>query len=159
LERLVRAGAFAVAGVGTRLATSVDAPSLGGVYKLVQIEGRPVAKHSASKATYPGPHQVYRHAKEGVAAFDHLGLTEEPSFEFVDAEPLLVPVMRGGRRIHDEDLFAMRARCRSQLAAMPDAVKVVGSRTDAHDGFYEVRPSEQLVRLMRRVRDEREPTH
>jgi nicotinate phosphoribosyltransferase len=51
-------------GVGTDLVTSIDAPSLGGVYKLVELERdgvrSPIAKFSAAKATLPGPHQVYR---------------------------------------------------------------------------------------------------
>src|SRR5439155_215560 len=51
-------------GVDTDLATSRDAPALGGVYKLVAIEAggerRAVRKLGAEKATYPEPKQVYR---------------------------------------------------------------------------------------------------
>src|SRR5207248_7071383 len=98
-------GDFDVAGVGTRVATSDDAPSLGGVYKLVQIGDRPVAKLSEMKVTYPAPHQVYRHEKDGKFAFDHLGLMKEPSYEFVSSTPMLAPVMRAGKPVHeDEDI-------------------------------------------------------
>ena len=51
-------------GVGTSLSTSSDAPSLGVLYKLVEIERdgevREAAKFSAAKVTYPGRKQVYR---------------------------------------------------------------------------------------------------
>ena len=49
---LVAAGApVDVAGIGTRLGVSADAPYLDTVYKLVAYDGRPVAKLSASKET------------------------------------------------------------------------------------------------------------
>jgi nicotinate phosphoribosyltransferase len=51
-------------GVGTKMITSEDAPSLGGIYKLVEIEKsgniKYKAKFSDEKATYPGKKQVYR---------------------------------------------------------------------------------------------------
>jgi nicotinate phosphoribosyltransferase len=68
-------------GVGTRLATSYDAPALGGVYKLVS--GR--VKLSADKATYPGPKQVWRSdAGDIITAAD----------ETAPGTPLLVPAKR-----------------------------------------------------------------
>ena len=147
IARLIRDGDFDVAGVGTRVATSDDAPSLGGVYKLVQIGNRPVAKLSESKVTYPGAHQVYRHEKDGRFAFDHLGLVKEPSYEFVSTTPLLVPVMTGGSVTHKETLATMRARCAAQIDKLPDALRDV-SRTDKHESLYEVRPSEQLKKML-----------
>ena len=65
IRKLVEAGApIDSFGVGTQLATSEDAPSLGGIYKLVEqeIDGktRYRAKFSLNKATYPGKKQVYR---------------------------------------------------------------------------------------------------
>jgi nicotinate phosphoribosyltransferase len=65
IRKLVEAGApIDSFGVGTQLATSEDAPSLGGIYKLVEqeIDGktRYRAKFSVNKATYPGKKQVYR---------------------------------------------------------------------------------------------------
>jgi nicotinate phosphoribosyltransferase len=162
IERLVQVGSFDVAGVGTRLATSDDAPSLGGVYKLVQIDDAPVAKFAAEKVTYPGAHQVFRHEQEGRFAFDHLGLVKEPSYEFVGSTPLLVQAMAGGKPTPrfavggDETLAVMRARCREQVAKLPDRVRAIGPRADTHDSFYEVRPSAQLQALLQRVRDARQ---
>lgn len=153
IARLDLEGDFDVAGVGTRLATSDDAPSLGGVYKLVQIGDRPVAKFSESKVTWPGAHQVYRHAKNGRFVFDHLGLVKEPSYEFVDSTPLLVPAMKAGKVVHEEGIHAMRARCREQLSQLPDDVKSI-DRTPTGGGVYEVRPSDQLNALLAALRSE-----
>ena len=51
-------------GVGTALVTSSDSPTLGVIYKLVEIEFngevRSAAKFSSAKVTYPGKKQVYR---------------------------------------------------------------------------------------------------
>jgi nicotinate phosphoribosyltransferase len=154
IARLLREGTFDIAGVGTRVATSDDAPSLGGVYKLTQIGDRPVVKLSESKVSYPGAHQVYRHEKNGLFAFDHLGMVKEPSYEFVDATPLLVDAMKGGRPLHHESLQTARDRCRAQLAKVPAEVKRV-ERTDKHEKIYEVRPSDQLNKLLDRLKTER----
>ena len=47
-------------GVGTELITGKPVAALPGVYKLVQIDDRPVIKLSSDKVTYPGIKQVYR---------------------------------------------------------------------------------------------------
>lgn len=156
LERLDEAGVFDAAGVGTRLATSDDAPSLGGVYKLVQIGDRPVAKLSEGKVTYPGAHQVYRHEKDGVMAFDHLGLTRERSYDFVHARPLLERVMKAGVLTFDEDIHDMRRRAREGIAALPPALAEIGARDDERRSLYEVRPSKQLLALLQSCREENE---
>ncbi len=161
IERLIVEGDFDVAGVGTRLATSDDAPSLGGVYKLTQIDGRPVAKLAEGKVTYPGSHQVYRFEKDGRFERDAVGLTKEPSYEFVNTTPLLVEVMKGGRPTPpfavggDETLATMRARCRDQIAMLPDVVKVIGPRTDTYEKHYDVKPSAALLKLLEQVKADR----
>ena len=65
ISQLVAAGAPIDAfGVGTELATSADAPNLGAVYKLVELEDggvkRYTAKFSEDKATLPGAKQIFR---------------------------------------------------------------------------------------------------
>lgn len=154
IETLKREGDFDIAGVGTRVATSDDAPALGGVYKLVQIGDRPVAKLSAEKVTYPGAHQVYRHEKGGRLAFDTLGLVDEASYEVLEAAPLLVPAMRAGKPVFEDDLATARARCRSQLEKLPDSLRVI-ERSNQHEHFYEVRPSEQLLKLLAAIKQAR----
>ncbi len=70
IAALVGAGAPIDAfGVGTRLSTSSDAPSVGGVYKLVEIEVdhtvRRTIKTSPGKTTLPGRKQVWRRCQAG----------------------------------------------------------------------------------------------
>lgn len=49
-------------GVGTQLVSTPDYPSMGMVYKLVEVEGRPVFKKAdtLAKSTWPGKKQVWR---------------------------------------------------------------------------------------------------
>jgi nicotinate phosphoribosyltransferase len=85
IAELVEAGAPIDAfGVGTELATSADAPSMGSIYKLVEIEGRPVAKRSPQKPSWPGVKQTYRYPDRDV-----VGLANE---HHPGATPLLEPV-------------------------------------------------------------------
>src|SRR6185312_2691718 len=61
LTTLERSGAPINAfGIGTRLGTSADVPSIDMVYKLVQYAGEPKLKLSEGKATLVGPKQVWR---------------------------------------------------------------------------------------------------
>jgi nicotinate phosphoribosyltransferase len=88
-------------GVGTALSTSSDSPFVGVIYKLVEVECngevRGTAKFSAEKKTYPGRKQIYRFKEDdGVLSHDVIALEHEA---FPGADPLLVQVMRGGRRL------------------------------------------------------------
>ena len=103
-------------GVGTELVCSKDAPSLGGVYKVVQFEreGRtvPIAKFSKGKATYPGPHQVFRGEEGDLLALAH---EEVPN----GMRPLLSPRLRGGQRIDAApSLEDARARTMADLEGL-----------------------------------------
>ena len=116
---LVAAGAPIDAyGVGTRMGVSEDAPSLEAVYKLVAYDGRPVMKLSSGKATTPGPKQVFR-GEHG----DVIGLRDEPPP--AGADPLLVPVMRGGRRVHRESIADARRRFESDIRLLPATAKQI----------------------------------
>ena len=108
-------------GVGTRLDTSTDAPTLELVYKLQEYAGQPRRKRSEGKATWPGRKQVYRRTDAGgLFAEDCLGLEAAPR----PGEPLLRPVMLEGRRLSPpESLAAVRERVRAQLAALPPALR------------------------------------
>jgi nicotinate phosphoribosyltransferase len=88
-------------GVGTELATSADAPSLGVVYKLVELENagdrRYTLKLSEDKHTLPGTKQIFRYADHDVLARS----TECPSCPpgSAPAEALLRPVILGGELV------------------------------------------------------------
>jgi nicotinate phosphoribosyltransferase len=99
-------------GVGTRLVTGGDVAALGGVYKLVESDGRPVMKTSVEKGTLPGRHQVWR-----TADGDVMGLVDEE----LDGRPLIQPVVLGGNRVSDPpSLDEARALAEKELAAVPD---------------------------------------
>lgn len=122
LEELRDAGApVDAAGVGTRFGVSADAPYLDSVYKLVWFEGRPIVKLSPGKETLPGPKQVWR--RPGSA--DLLAGRDEDGPE--GAEPLLQPVLRGGRRVAPRGTLAeARARVQRGLEWLPkDALRIV----------------------------------
>lgn len=101
-------------GVGTSLTVSTDHPGLDIVYKLVAYDGRPVAKFSGVKSTFPGPKQVYR--PEGDATRDVLTTRAADG----PGEGLLRPVWRDGRRLVDPaDVPAARQRVVDGTAALP----------------------------------------
>lgn len=106
-------------GVGTKMGVSADAPYLDSAYKLAAYDGRPVMKLSAGKTSPPGAKQVYR-GPDG----DVLALRDEPPPP--GHQPLLVPVMRQGRRGGaPEPLAAARQRCRADLAWLPPAARAL----------------------------------
>jgi nicotinate phosphoribosyltransferase len=113
IRALVEGGAPIDAfGVGTELATSADAPTLGAIYKLVEIEEeggvRHTAKFSPDKITLPGVKQVHRFGDRDV-----LALEGEPA----GGEALLAPVIEGGRLVAPlPDAHAARAHTAASLA-------------------------------------------
>ncbi|WBB69407.1 nicotinate phosphoribosyltransferase [Micromonospora sp. WMMD812] len=110
-------------GVGTKMGVSYDAPSLDSAYKLVAVGDRPVLKLSPGKATLPGPKQVFRDP-DG-ASGDVVGLRDEPPPD--GRRPLLVPVMRDGRRLEPADpaeaVRAARRRFDGELGWLPEAAR------------------------------------
>ena len=108
-------------GIGTRIDTSSDAPYLDCAYKLQEYAGRPRRKRSEGKTTWPGRKQVYRtfdHA--GCMISDVLTLSEDRR----DGEPLLIPTLRGGKRLDPpKPLSALRERAADQLARLPNKLR------------------------------------
>ena len=118
LLALSRAGApIDSYGVGTSLTTSSDAPALDCAFKLQEYAGTARRKRSEGKATWPGRKQVWRwYDASGRFARDLVSLAGDD----YEGEPLLRPVMRGGRRLPDlPDLTASRARATDQLTRLP----------------------------------------
>jgi nicotinate phosphoribosyltransferase len=123
-------------GVGTRMGTSEDAPSLGVVYKLVEDESGPKMKLSEGKATLPGRKQIHR-------ALDHdvLCLDGEPC----EGRPLLEPVVASGRRLSPVPTLAdLQARCASAVDSLPARLRSL----DPAAPPYEVRVSARLQALV-----------
>ena len=124
IAALVAAGAPIDAwGVGTDLGTSRDSPTVNGVYKLVADKPggrwRGVWKGSPEKATVPGAKQVFRRYTDGTMRGDLIAMVDEVH----PGEPLLVPVIRAGRLVHEESLAQMRERADSQLAALSEPLR------------------------------------
>lgn len=121
-------------GVGTQLATSADAPYVGGIYKLVEVEMNgeilPRQKLSAGKRTWPGKKQVYRRMEDGRMAGDRITVATDTPRE--DEMPLLQPVMEEGRLLVRPTLAAARDRCRAQLAALLQPLRHLESATDRY---------------------------
>jgi nicotinate phosphoribosyltransferase len=138
-------------GVGTAMSTSKDAPALGAVYKLVEIERDgvfvPTAKLSAGKRMWPGAKQVWRIVNtRGMATADILARADEAAP--VEGSPLLVPVMRAGRRVHPPAAIEeLRASCRRLAAQLPAPLRELGRRRP-----YRVVPSAALRALTAQVR-------
>ncbi len=104
-------------GVGTSLVTSADAPFLDAVYKLQEYAGRPRRKRSTAKATWPGRKQVFR-VSDRAGIFERDIVTVEGDEQA--GEPLLIPVMREGRRLGAaEPLERIRERARGGLERLP----------------------------------------
>ena len=113
-------------GVGTALSTSIDAPALGGIYKLVEIERAgqpvPVMKLSPGKHTYPGRKQVWRIEQKGTAARDVVGIMDEAGP--AGGRPLLDCVMRNGRRTRQpEPIGSLRDRSLEAIGHLPVSVR------------------------------------
>jgi len=146
VAELVAAGApISSFGIGTSLVTSSDVPYLDAVYKLQEYDGRARRKRSTGKATWPGRKQVYRRFKgDGTLAGDTVSLAEDPK----PGEPLLVPVMRGGRRVGPRGtLTEARERSASELARLPERLR---SLDDAAEPYcVDIAPS--LVALAAEV--------
>ncbi len=106
-------------GVGTQLATSGDAPSMGAVYKMVELEisgiKRFTAKFSADKQTRPGAKQIFRDEARDVVA---------RSGECGKGDALLQPVILGGQLVEPlPTVEQARARAAAALAKLPEHLR------------------------------------
>jgi nicotinate phosphoribosyltransferase len=102
-------------GVGTQLATSADAPSMGSVYKLVELDikgiKRYTAKYSAEKPTLPGTKQIFRMNERDILA---------RSGECGQGESLLRPVILSGNLVEPlPDAHAARSRALESARKLP----------------------------------------
>ncbi len=122
LSAMIKAGApIDGFGIGTSMTTSFDLPALDCAYKLQEYAGLPRRKHSAGKATWPGRKQVWRrYEADGKIAGGTLSVENDRQ----PGEPLILPVMRKGRRLHPAaPLAGIRNHAASQLAKLPEALR------------------------------------
>ena len=120
IDELVKSGAPIDAfGVGTRYGTSADAPYIDSVYKLVEIDGRPVTKLSSAKMTRPWAKQVFRRLERGLMNGDIIARRSSPTPEHYP-HPLLRTVMKSGQRLEPHvPIETVRRRVASNLETIP----------------------------------------
>lgn len=133
--RLKAKGAkISIWGVGTRLVTAYDQPSLGGVYKLVAIEDKNgewqyKAKHTddSYKKSWGGIHNVRRFKRNDFFVRDVIYNVYGPVPLIENdetSEDLLRPIIREGKLIYETpSLVDIRKFALSQLEKFPDEFK------------------------------------
>jgi len=111
-------------GVGTSLVTGSGAPTAGMVYKLVEVDGRPVAKRSTHKSSRGGRKAAIRRHKPTGTAVEEVIYRVAPGA----AEPVLgphdrfmqIPLVRDGNRVPDlPTLEESREHLRHTLVTLP----------------------------------------
>ncbi len=154
IEKLIRSGTpVDFFGVGTQVAVSLDAPTLQGVYKMVEIEhnGSQLyrAKFSSNKITLPARKQIWRFKDaQGRIHHDLLAFKEE---NFSDnAEPLLTTYMLSGQIVKTpENVHQIRKRVQFNLTELPTALRQLDTKSS-----YPIEISEKLQKLSTRVKSE-----
>jgi nicotinate phosphoribosyltransferase len=109
-------------GVGTSLVTGSGSPTAGMVYKLVEVDGRPVAKRSSHKESRAGRKAALRRHKPTGTALDEVvyvvngGAPDRGEHD----RSLVVPLMRGGQPAAEPaTLEQSRQRVREGLVSLP----------------------------------------
>ena len=160
ISELVAKGARIDAyGVGTELITGKPVSALPGVYKLAQIEDRPVIKLSDDKITYPGMKQVYRLTDDhGNYKGDFLALDIEMAQDILDSEaknwisskdlnaiPLLCQVVSKGRSILSKrSIRETQSYVEGCVSRLPNESLRINAPTP-----YAARPTSRLIQLMK----------
>jgi nicotinate phosphoribosyltransferase len=115
-----------VYGAGTAVVVGSGAPTAGLVYKLVEVDGRPVAKRSEHKESVGGRKLAYRSHRPSGTATEEVVTLATASFEPADSDRLLtIPLVRQGETVHAPSLSESRSHHRSAMTALPwEAVKL-----------------------------------
>ena len=113
-------------GAGTAVVTGSGAPTAGLVYKLVEVEGRPVTKRSEHKASAGGAKLGYRRHRQSGTATEELVVQQRAGFEPAVGDRLLsVPVLRDGEQVAHPTLQESREHHRAAMRALPwEALKL-----------------------------------
>ncbi|MEO2068053.1 MAG: nicotinate phosphoribosyltransferase [Desulfurobacteriaceae bacterium] len=127
-------------GVGTKLGTSEDSPYIDFIYKLVELDGKPVMKTSEGKKMYPGRKQVFRQTDKDIVAYF------EEKFE---GEPLLEKVMENGKLIKKlPNLREIRDYFIFNFENFPEEIKDIHQKRE-----YPVVVSEKLESLYEKLKN------
>jgi len=113
-------------GAGTAVVTGSGSPTAGMVYKLVEVDGRPVAKRSEHKESHGGRKTALRAHKPTGTATEEI-VVSSGAVEPADGERLLqVPLVRGGEPVPDlPGLAEARQYLRDATVTLPwDGLKL-----------------------------------
>jgi nicotinate phosphoribosyltransferase len=113
-------------GAGTAVVTGSGAPTAGLVYKLVEVDGRPVAKRSEHKASNGGRKTAVRAHKATGTAVEEIVYSGAVPDLGADDRLLQRPFIRGGARVDDLPTLAdSRAYLRAATVSLPwDGLKL-----------------------------------
>lgn len=106
-------------GVGTSVVTGSGAPTAGMVYKLVEVDGMPVAKRSSRKESHGGRKQALRLAKASGTIVEEVvhPYGQEPSESSeLSIRRLTVPLVSGGVPVEGHHATAGLAAARERVA-------------------------------------------
>ncbi|MEU1432275.1 nicotinate phosphoribosyltransferase [Nocardia sp. NPDC005746] len=95
----LRAEPVDVYGVGTSLVTGSGAPTAGMVYKLVEVEGVPVAKRSSHKESRGGTKRAVRLSRDTGTVVEEIvypAVSDRPESDRFEVRDLQVPLVRDG---------------------------------------------------------------
>lgn len=107
-------------GVGTSLVTGSGAPTASMVYKLVEVDGRPVQKRSLRKESHGGRKAAMRLSKpSGTVTEELIHLAGHPPEVNEPARVVTVPLVREGEVLAKPDLDAARALVAEGLHSLP----------------------------------------
>jgi nicotinate phosphoribosyltransferase len=125
-------------GAGTSVVTGSGAPTAGLVYKLVEVQGRPVAKRSENKGSAGGAKLGYRRHRASGTATEELVVRQQSGFEPADGDRLLsVPVLRAGELVDQPTLRDSREHHRAAMTALPwEALKLSAGEPGLTVGFF-----------------------
>ncbi|MGV9860775.1 nicotinate phosphoribosyltransferase [Gordonia sp. NPDC003425] len=110
-------------GVGTSLVTGSGAPTAGMVYKLVEVDGIPVAKRSSHKESHGGAKTALRAARASGTIVEEIVYPtagQPPSANGHTLRPLQIPLVRGGEPVADLPTLADgRTHLAAGLVSLP----------------------------------------
>ncbi|MGH3982091.1 MAG: nicotinate phosphoribosyltransferase [Pseudonocardiaceae bacterium] len=108
-------------GVGTSVVTGSGVPTAGMIYKLVEVDGRPVAKRSPAKASRGGVKSALRRYKPTGTALEEVVFPRNRQPELGEHDRVLpVPLLREGQPVDPPpSLQEARDRVRVALGSVP----------------------------------------
>ncbi len=113
-------------GAGTAVVTGSGAPTAGMVYKLVEVDGRPVAKRSEHKESHGGRKTALRAHKPTGTATEEIVSARPDAAPGPGERPLQVPLMRAGAPVEGlPSLAESREHLRAATVTLPwDGLKL-----------------------------------